>query len=173
MSEACRGGVQRRRLICWLEASTKRLPLPPPFLSHARHQLGAGPVQPSHLFLPFCLNQLLFASCTHGPPPDTSWLRDPSDYLAHFASADFFISTDCLSVAVEQAWQPRHNQPRCGHIPGNGWGRAFNTGGGPDGRPASEKPVNQLGLPIWKAAVLGQCCKRFGTAASCVQLAQQ
>lgn len=61
---------------------------------------------------------------------DTSWVRDPSEYLARFPTADFFISTDCLSAAVEEAWQPRHNQPRCGHIPGNGWGRAFNTGAG-------------------------------------------
>ena len=25
-------------------------------------------------------------------------------------------------------WAPRHNQPRCGHVAGNSWGRAFNTG---------------------------------------------
>lgn len=25
-------------------------------------------------------------------------------------------------------WKPQHNQPRCGHIAGNSWGRAFNTG---------------------------------------------
>lgn len=31
---------------------------------------------------------------------DTSWLRDPSDYLAQHPSADWFISTDCLSAEV-------------------------------------------------------------------------
>jgi len=57
------------------------------------------------------------------------WLRDPSEYLlGTHPTADMFISTDCLSYEVEAAWQPGHNQPRCGHVPGNGWGRAFNTG---------------------------------------------
>lgn len=31
---------------------------------------------------------------------DTVWLRDPSDYLAQHPSADWFISTDCLSAEV-------------------------------------------------------------------------
>lgn len=25
-------------------------------------------------------------------------------------------------------WKPQHNQPRCGHVAGNAWGRSFNTG---------------------------------------------
>ena len=29
---------------------------------------------------------------------------------------------------VEANWVPQHNQPRCGHIKDNGWGRSFNTG---------------------------------------------
>lgn len=29
---------------------------------------------------------------------------------------------------MEAAWAPAHNEPRCGHIPGNVWGRAYNTG---------------------------------------------
>ncbi|KAL4447981.1 hypothetical protein ABPG75_005200 [Micractinium tetrahymenae] len=59
---------------------------------------------------------------------DTTWLRDPSDYLAKYPQADWFMSTDCLSHQVEVEWQPRHNQPRCGHVAGNAWGRSFNTG---------------------------------------------
>jgi hypothetical protein len=55
-------------------------------------------------------------------------LRDPSDHFARHPSADFFASTDCLSAEVEAAWAPQHNQPRCGHIPGNTWGRAYNSG---------------------------------------------
>ncbi|KAI7836257.1 hypothetical protein COHA_009847 [Chlorella ohadii] len=75
---------------------------------------------------------------------DTSWARDPSEYLARFPSADFFISTDCLSAAVEEAWRPGHNQPRCGHVPGNGWGRAFNTGiFAARNRPAAKRLLEQ------------------------------
>ncbi|KAL4434049.1 hypothetical protein ABPG75_000490 [Micractinium tetrahymenae] len=59
---------------------------------------------------------------------DVAWMRDPTDHFAQHPSADWFISTDCLSHEVEVAWQPGHNQPRCGHIPGNIWGRAYNTG---------------------------------------------
>ena len=29
---------------------------------------------------------------------------------------------------LEEEWKAGHLQPRCGHIPGNTWGRAFNTG---------------------------------------------
>ena len=36
---------------------------------------------------------------------------------------------------TEAAWQPVHNQPRCGHITGNHWGRSFNTGGWAGGWP--------------------------------------
>ena len=60
---------------------------------------------------------------------DTVWLRDPAPYLAQHPAADWFISTDCLSARTEAAWAPGHNQPRCGHVPGNIWGRAYNTGG--------------------------------------------
>ena len=35
---------------------------------------------------------------------DTSWVRDPSPYLAQHPTADWFISTDCLSAEV---------RPRC------------------------------------------------------------
>ncbi|KAL4446836.1 hypothetical protein ABPG77_008080 [Micractinium sp. CCAP 211/92] len=59
---------------------------------------------------------------------DVVWRRDPTEYLEQHPSADWFVSTDCLSHEVELAWQPEHNQPRCGHIPGNVWGRAYNTG---------------------------------------------
>ncbi|KAI3434762.1 hypothetical protein D9Q98_002822 [Chlorella vulgaris] len=59
---------------------------------------------------------------------DTSWLGDPSAHLNSYPTADMFISTDCLSHKLEDSWKAGHMQPRCGHIPGNGWGRAFNTG---------------------------------------------
>ena len=29
---------------------------------------------------------------------------------------------------MEAEWKPWHNQPRCGHVAKNTWGRAFNTG---------------------------------------------
>ena len=66
--------------------------------------------------------------CPPAPRADTVWLRDPAPYLDQHPSADWFISTDCLSHDIEAAWQPGHNQPRCGHIAGNVWGRAYNTG---------------------------------------------
>ena len=84
---------------------------------------------------PSCLPSLPFARSDARPraaaplrPADTVWLRDPTPYLDQHPSADWFVSTDCLSHAIEAAWQPAHNQPRCGHIAGNVWGRAWNTG---------------------------------------------
>lgn len=59
---------------------------------------------------------------------DVTWMKDPTDYYAQHPTADWFLSTDCLSAKVEEAWKPVHLQPRCGHIPGNHWGRAFNSG---------------------------------------------
>ncbi|KAI3438688.1 hypothetical protein D9Q98_001108 [Chlorella vulgaris] len=59
---------------------------------------------------------------------DTVWLREPWDYFADRSSAEFFISTDCLSHQVEEEWKEMHGQPRCGHVPGNGDGHALNTG---------------------------------------------
>lgn len=49
---------------------------------------------------------------------DTAWLRDPTGFLAEHPTADWFISSDCLSHELEAAWQPVHLQPRCGHITG-------------------------------------------------------
>jgi len=31
-------------------------------------------------------------------------------------------------LQLEKGWVREHQQPRCGHIPGNIWGRAYNTG---------------------------------------------
>eukprot|EP00892_Ulva_mutabilis_P012572 jgi/Ulvmu1/9688/UM055_0026.1 len=67
---------------------------------------------------------------------DTVWLRDPSDFIARFPSADAFISTDCLSHWVEAHAADSHahhsaapvHYHRCGHLPGATFGRAFNTG---------------------------------------------
>lgn len=54
---------------------------------------------------------------------DTVWLHDPRPYFVQHPAAEWLISTDCLSAAVEEQWAPGHQQPRCGHIPGNNWGR--------------------------------------------------
>ncbi|KAL4422581.1 hypothetical protein ABPG75_008778 [Micractinium tetrahymenae] len=59
---------------------------------------------------------------------DAVWLRAPWPYFEQRPRAEFFISTDCLSMQVEEEWKPNHGQPRCGHIPDNDSGRAFNTG---------------------------------------------
>lgn len=59
---------------------------------------------------------------------DTVWLREPWTYFEQRPQAEFFISTDCLSMRVEDEWKEHNDEPRCGHIPGNGYGRAFNTG---------------------------------------------
>ncbi|KAI3429416.1 hypothetical protein D9Q98_005511 [Chlorella vulgaris] len=58
---------------------------------------------------------------------DTVWLRKPWAYFEQRPAADFFISTDCLSTEMEEAWTPKQGKPTCGHIPGN-WFYAFNTG---------------------------------------------
>lgn len=49
---------------------------------------------------------------------DTVWLRTPAPYLRQRPRPDFFVSSDCLSVRLEDEWRPNHGQPRCGHIPG-------------------------------------------------------
>jgi len=63
---------------------------------------------------------------------DTVWLRNPLEFLTRHPSADVLISTDCLSHWVEAVFdvtKPRLQQyHRCGHMPGAGFGRAFNTG---------------------------------------------
>jgi hypothetical protein len=59
---------------------------------------------------------------------DAAWQRHPGAYIDAHPSADILISTDCLSHEVDVGMQARHNQPRCGHVPDNTWGLAFNTG---------------------------------------------
>lgn len=117
----------------------------------------AAPAEPPQAALARAAHVHLAAACSDAlasyapaflPLPDTSWARNPAEYLARFPTADFFISTDCLSAAVEEAWRPGHNQPRCGHVPGNGWGRAFNTGGRRVGRCDSQ----QLGRVLQQGA---------------------
>ncbi|KAL4426068.1 hypothetical protein ABPG77_007864 [Micractinium sp. CCAP 211/92] len=58
---------------------------------------------------------------------DTAWLRQPWTYFEQRPGAEFFISSDCLSVEMEDRWAPGNPKASCGHIPGN-WGVAFNTG---------------------------------------------
>jgi arabinosyltransferase len=58
---------------------------------------------------------------------DTIWLRDPFPFLDQHATADMFVTTDCLSHEAEVA--EAVNVPRCGHVVGgNGNGWAMNTG---------------------------------------------
>ena len=61
---------------------------------------------------------------------DLVWLRDPRPFLALHPTADIAIQTDCLSHFVEANFtQPfQHGISRCGHLPGNGFNNAFNTG---------------------------------------------
>lgn len=64
---------------------------------------------------------------------DVVWLRDPRPYLALHPAADLAIQTDCLSHAVEaNVTGPfQHGVARCGHLPGNTFNNAFNTGATP------------------------------------------
>jgi hypothetical protein len=61
---------------------------------------------------------------------DVVWLRDPRPYFALHPTADLAIQTDCLSHAVEADFQGpfQHGFSRCGHLPGNTYNNAFNTG---------------------------------------------
>jgi hypothetical protein len=61
---------------------------------------------------------------------DIVWLRDPLPFLASHGTADIAIQTDCLSHAVEANFSGpfRHAFARCGHLPGNHFNNAFNTG---------------------------------------------
>lgn len=58
---------------------------------------------------------------------DTVWLQQPWTYFEQRPGADFFISSDCLSVETEERWKPGNTKQACGHIPGNS-GIALNTG---------------------------------------------
>jgi hypothetical protein len=51
---------------------------------------------------------------------------------------------------VEVDWKPAHFQPRCGHIPGNSWGRAFNTGV----FAVRNSPAGRLLLARWRDKLL-------------------
>ncbi|EFN57248.1 expressed protein [Chlorella variabilis] len=82
---------------------------------------------------------------------DTVWLRHPQQYFDQRPAADWFISTDCLSHEVEAAWRPQHNQPRCGHVPGNIWGRAYNTGV----FAVRNREAGRRLLRLWRDLVLG------------------
>ncbi|PRW57844.1 glycosyltransferase family 77 [Chlorella sorokiniana] len=81
---------------------------------------------------------------------DAVWLHDPRPYFQQHPAADWLISTDCLSVTVEEQWAPGHQQPRCGHIPGNIWGRAYNTGI----FVARNCPTSHALLAAWRDALL-------------------
>ena len=61
---------------------------------------------------------------------DVVWLRDPLPFLAAHPTADIAIQTDCLSHAVEANFTApfQHGFARCGHLPGNTFNNAFNTG---------------------------------------------
>ena len=61
---------------------------------------------------------------------DVVWLRDPRPFFAAHPTADVAIQTDCLSHAVEANFTGpfRHGFARCGHLPGNHFNNAFNTG---------------------------------------------
>ena len=61
---------------------------------------------------------------------DVVWLRDPLPFLAAHSTADIAIQTDCLSHVVEANFTApaRHGFARCGHLPGNNFNNAFNTG---------------------------------------------
>jgi hypothetical protein len=61
---------------------------------------------------------------------DVVWLRDPRPFFALHPTADLAIQTDCLSHAVEVQFQGpfQHRYSRCGHLPGNTFNNAFNTG---------------------------------------------
>lgn len=81
---------------------------------------------------------------------DTVWLHDPRPYFRQHPAADVLISTDCLSATVEQQWAPGHQQPRCGHIPGNIWGRAYNTGV----FVMRNRPASHALLAAWRDALI-------------------
>jgi Nucleotide-diphospho-sugar transferase len=61
---------------------------------------------------------------------DVVWLRSPLAFLASHPTADIAIQTDCLSHVVEANFSEpfRHGFARCGHLPGNNYNNAFNTG---------------------------------------------
>ena len=61
---------------------------------------------------------------------DVVWLRDPRPFFADHPTADMAIQTDCLSHVVEANFTApfRHGFARCGHLPGNNFNNAFNTG---------------------------------------------
>jgi Nucleotide-diphospho-sugar transferase len=61
---------------------------------------------------------------------DVVWLRNPLPYLALRPTADIAIQTDCLSHIVEANYTLpfQHGVARCGHLPGNTFNNAFNTG---------------------------------------------
>ena len=61
---------------------------------------------------------------------DVVWLRSPLAFFASHPTADMAIQTDCLSHFVETEFtEPfSHGFARCGHMPGNGFNNAFNTG---------------------------------------------
>lgn len=46
-------------------------------------------------------------------PADTTWLRDPSDYLAKYPQADWFMSTDCLSHQASSRARGPSAAPGC------------------------------------------------------------
>lgn len=58
------------------------------------------------------------------------WLRSPLAFFESHPTADMAIQTDCLSHFVEADYtEPfRHGFARCGHMPGNHFNNAFNTG---------------------------------------------
>jgi Nucleotide-diphospho-sugar transferase len=61
---------------------------------------------------------------------DVVWLRNPLPYFALHPTADIAIQTDCLSHVVEANYSSpfQHGVARCGHLPGNTFNNAFNTG---------------------------------------------
>ncbi|PSC76658.1 glycosyltransferase family 77 [Micractinium conductrix] len=58
---------------------------------------------------------------------DIVWLREPWTYFEQRPTADFFVSSDCLSIEMEERWGPDSPKISCGHIPGNS-GLSLNTG---------------------------------------------
>jgi hypothetical protein len=61
---------------------------------------------------------------------DVVWLRSPLAFFASHPTADMAIQTDCLSHFVETSYTKpfQHHFSRCGHMPGNNFNNAFNTG---------------------------------------------
>ena len=76
-------------------------------------QLQMGSEKPKmvlRLFQEFGFQTIILADT------DTVWLRDPTEYIASFPTADMMISTDCASAEAEFSQTP--DVARCGQIPG-------------------------------------------------------